>query len=77
MDDRESIEKMLSELRARQEEAESVAESAREGLSRLSIRPLSDLNADEIENAADDLAAAVRKTQLLADVRRQLRALLT
>ncbi|NLG64570.1 MAG: hypothetical protein GX537_03080 [Actinobacteria bacterium] len=76
--DRDGLEKVLMRLRRQRDEAETLAAGALERLARLAsgLTPLSDLNADEIEGAADDLAAAVRKYQLLDQVGGEVRQLL-
>jgi len=78
MPEREDIEKLLVGLKREIETAEAQAESARERLARIAagLVPLAELNADEIEGAADDLAAAARRYQVLNDVAARVRSLL-
>jgi hypothetical protein len=78
MAEREDIEKVLAGLRRQTEKAEAEADSARERLARIAagLVPLADLNADEIEGAADDLAAAARRYQVLTEVAASVRSLL-
>jgi len=76
MVDSKAIEKLMMRLRGERDEAEALASGARETLSRLSLVPLAELNPDEVENAADDLAANARKLQLYDRVLGDLRGLL-
>ena len=78
MANREQIELTLADLSQQRDEAEAAGMHARDRLARLAsgITPLEDLNADELEGAADDFAAAVRKLQLIDQFRSRLRKLL-
>lgn len=77
MPSRESIEKVLARLSRKEEEAEAVAEGARERLARTNLTPLAEINADEVEGAADDLASAVRRIQDLRETKSELREILS
>lgn len=76
--DRDEFEKVLMRLRTKTDEAESEAGHARDRLARIGsgMTPLLEVNAEEVEGAADDFAAAVRKLQMLSEVGRELRQLL-
>lgn len=76
--EREDVEKLTMSIRRQVDEAEAEAAQARDSLARLAsgLTPLRELNADQIEAAADDYAAAVRKLQLLEEVGAQLRSVL-
>ena len=75
--DREAVEKLLAELRREEEEAEAQAEHAREMLAQTSIKELKDVDAELVERAADDLAAAVRQVKLISRLRSRLRGLIS
>jgi hypothetical protein len=77
MIDREQIERVLARLRAQADEAEAMAEHARERLARTATQRLDEIDADEVEGAADDLAAAVRKLRIIEVARSEIRSLLT
>lgn len=76
--DREQVEEVLADLKQERDDAEAVAERSRDQLVRLAsgITPLDELDADLIENTADDFAAAVRRVQLTDKVRGRVRKLL-
>ena len=76
--EREEMDKLLMRLRRQRDEAESEAANALERLARLAsgLVPLPEINASEVEGAADDFAAAVRRYQLLDEIAGDLRQLL-
>ena len=76
--DREAVEKVLMDLRTQRDTAETAAAHARDRLARIAsgMTPLSEVNAEEVEGAADDYAAAVRELQILEKVSRDVRAAL-
>lgn len=78
MVERDDIEKALADLTRERDEAGTEATHARDRLARIAsgITPLEELNAGEVEGAADDFAAAVRRLQLLDRVRATVRKLL-
>ncbi len=73
---RESVDRLLMQVREKRDEAEAVAGQARDALARMTIEPLDELNPETIESAADDLAANVRALKLYTEVAAQLRSLL-
>lgn len=74
----EDAEKLLMDLRREREEAEATAMHARDRLARIAsgITPLLEVDAAEVEGAADDFAAAVRQVKLLDQFAVKVRRLL-
>ncbi len=76
MADRENVEKLLIDVRARRDEAEAQAATAADRLVRLAsgLTPLEEQDADAVRAAADSYAGAIERLKLLrgfaADVRR-------
>jgi hypothetical protein len=63
----EDVEKLLMDVRRQRDEAETMAEHSRERLARIAsgTTPLLEIDAAEVEGAADDFAAAVRQLKFL------------
>lgn len=78
MADREEIEKLLTEIRRRREEAEAEAVHAAEDLVRLAsgITPLEEADPGQVRSHADAFAGAVERLRLLSEFSRNLRGLL-
>lgn len=78
MSDRVEIEKLLTDVRLRRDEAEARATKAAETLARSAsgLTPLADVDADEVQATADAFAAAVRELHRLDQFARELRGLL-
>jgi len=76
--DREQIEKLLSDVKRRREEAEAEASRAAENLIRLAsgLTPLAETDPEQVRAAGDAFAGAVERLRLLTDFARELRALL-
>ena len=76
--EREEVEKLTGDIRRQRDEAETEAAHARDGLARLAsgMMPLREIDADQVEAAADDYASAVRKLRMLDEFGAKLRGLL-
>jgi len=74
----EDVEKLLMDIRRQRDEAEAEAMHARDRLARIAsgITPLFEVDAAEVEGAADDFAAAVRRLKLLDGLAAGIRRLL-
>lgn len=75
---REEIEKLLTDIRRRREEAEAEATRAAEDLVRMAsgITPLAEADPDQVRAAADGFASAAERLRALSDFAHELRALL-
>ena len=78
MPEREQVEKLLSELRRRRQEAEAEAGHAAQRLARLvsGMTPVAESDAAQVRAAADTFADAVERLKALEEFARDLRALL-
>jgi hypothetical protein len=78
MPEREELEKLLAELRARRDEAEAEAGHAAAGLARLvsGLTPIAETDPAAVRAAADTFADAVERLRLLGEFGRELRRLL-
>jgi hypothetical protein len=78
MPDRESIEKLLADLRRRREEAEAEAGHAASGLSRLvgGMLPVMETDTEQVRAAAETFVDAIGRLRTLDAFSRELRALL-
>lgn len=78
MPDREELEKLLAELRARREEAEAEAGHAAARLARLvsGLTPVAETDSAAVRATADTFADAVDRLRLLGEFGRELRRLL-
>jgi hypothetical protein len=78
MSTREAVERLLTELRRRREEAEAESGHAAERLTRLAggLTPLSQVDPDQVRAAADTFADAAASLKALEEFARQLRSLL-
>ena len=77
MRDPEEVKRALKDLQRDRDKAEALAEVARERLLKAAagVLPLEDLNATEIEGAADDFATAVRQIQMIDQMGQRARLL--
>ena len=78
MAERVEIEKLLTEVRRQRDDAEARATTAADSLVRLAsrLKPLPDVDPEQVEAAADEFGAAVRELKLLDGFARELRKLL-
>jgi hypothetical protein len=78
MPDREELEKLVAELRARREEAEAEAGHAAARLARMvsGLTPLAETDPAAVRATADTFADAVDRLRLLGEFGRDLRRLL-
>jgi len=75
---REEVEKLLTDVRRRREEAEAEAGHAAERLARLAsgLTPLGQVDAEQLRASADTFADALERMRALEQFARDLRALL-
>ncbi len=76
MADRESVMKVLAEVKRRREEAEALADRARSTIAQATVAPLDELDIDQLRAAADTFADEATKLRLLQQQTRDLQGLL-
>lgn len=78
MTEREAVEKLLSEVSRRRDEAEARAGRAARELARFSsgLTPLAEVDPEQVRAAADAFAGALQRLRLLEEFKADLRGLL-